>query len=222
MSHKDYYSILGVSRKESTKGIRDAFRNLAKKYHPDKAGEKECARFRNMVEAYETLSDPKRRRHYDEELEEERAREDKERTWYNSKGASRPRSFERDIFGDKRRRFFSFSDFFDEFSNAKRGFFSEPSGQEVAYEVILSPREAEEGVVSEISFPTPYACPHCEGTGGDWPFYCLYCHGEGSVEREERVQITIPQRVRDGQVLEVPVERGGGVRQYILVHIRIS
>src|SRR6266702_1582398 len=67
MPKRDYYQVLGVPRTASDKEIRDAYRKLARKYHPDvnpndKSGE---ARFKEVSEAYEVLSDRERRRKYD-------------------------------------------------------------------------------------------------------------------------------------------------------------
>src|SRR5262245_65880907 len=61
---RDYYLVLGVSRDESARGIHDAYRQLVKKYHPDRAGPEEAEAFRELIAAYEVLSDAeKRRRH---------------------------------------------------------------------------------------------------------------------------------------------------------------
>lgn len=64
---KDYYKILGVSRDANDRQIKKAFRKLAMKYHPDKNKQKDAeAKFREIAEAYEVLSDEKKRRHYDQ------------------------------------------------------------------------------------------------------------------------------------------------------------
>ncbi len=64
---KNYYDILGVSENASEEEIKKAFRSLAKKYHPDRnKGDKTAEdRFKEISEAYETLSDPKKRQEYD-------------------------------------------------------------------------------------------------------------------------------------------------------------
>ena len=67
MARKDYYLLLGISRGESPNGIRKAFRDLARRHHPDHAGPAGTPMFRDVVEAYRVLSDPQRRREYDAE-----------------------------------------------------------------------------------------------------------------------------------------------------------
>src|SRR3989442_5244472 len=65
---KDLYSTLGVSRTESLHGIREAFRKLAKRYHPDHAGQQGTLKFQEILNAYEVLSDPEKRQRYNERL----------------------------------------------------------------------------------------------------------------------------------------------------------
>jgi curved DNA-binding protein CbpA len=64
----DYYVILGIPRSADAGSIRTAFRGLVRQYHPDAGAGSSAQRFREIVEAYETLSDPDRRRHYDATL----------------------------------------------------------------------------------------------------------------------------------------------------------
>lgn len=67
VAFKDYYSVLGVVRDASADDIKKAFRQLARKYHPDVAKNKASAekKFKEINEAYEVLSDPEKRRKYD-------------------------------------------------------------------------------------------------------------------------------------------------------------
>ncbi len=64
---RDYYKVLGVSREASADELKDAYRRLAKRYHPDanNQSEKAAARFKEINEAYDTLSDPQKRQQYD-------------------------------------------------------------------------------------------------------------------------------------------------------------
>ena len=65
-SGKDYYGVLGISNTEANPGIHRAYRRLAKDCHPDRAGDQGTQKFHEIQEAYEVLSDPEKRRRYDE------------------------------------------------------------------------------------------------------------------------------------------------------------
>jgi DnaJ-class molecular chaperone len=67
---KDYYAILGVSRAADSSTIHSAFRALARQYHPDAGTSSSPSKFRDALEAYQTLSDPARRRQHDIDLDE--------------------------------------------------------------------------------------------------------------------------------------------------------
>ena len=68
MELKDYYFILGVPPTATARDILHAYREVAKLYHPDRVGPQGTATFQDIVEAYEVLSDPERRRHYTDSL----------------------------------------------------------------------------------------------------------------------------------------------------------
>jgi molecular chaperone DnaJ len=76
MATKNYYTILGVLPTESARGIREAFRELAKRYHPDRVGPQGTRLFQDIVEAYQVLSDPERRQYYTQSLRHAEGRAD--------------------------------------------------------------------------------------------------------------------------------------------------
>jgi DnaJ-class molecular chaperone len=212
---KDYYIILGVSRTESSSGIRDAFRRLAKKYHPDHAGQ-ECTRFfQEITEAYDILSDPEARKSYTENLHREEERERRSRPSFRE---------ERSSGG-----WFDFDDF-DPFEELLQALLRNRSGFEGRrdahrspgeIEVVLSEAEAERGVSVPLQVPVILRCPFCAGTGHTGFFHCLRCGGQGFAEIFEEIDLPIPAGVEDGTLFEIPVGRIAGTLLSIRVRIRV-
>jgi curved DNA-binding protein CbpA len=77
---KNYYLILGISPQANAEGVRRAFREKAKKYHPDKTGQEGTSFFQDITEAYEVLSDPGRRSEYNRKFDETEHRPSPSRT----------------------------------------------------------------------------------------------------------------------------------------------
>lgn len=187
MAVKDYYLILGVSRDESTEGIRSAFRELAKRYHPDLAGEESTPEFCEIREAYEVLSDPVRRKRYNNELAAAEA-------------PARPRAS------------MSLEEEFRRLAASLAGC-PQPAGYRRAVadaRVILSPEEALRGVEAPIRIRFTQACPACGGSGREWLLPCFDCGGRGAVDAQSTVWVRIPPGVRSGTVIELAP--GGALR----------
>jgi molecular chaperone DnaJ len=223
MARKDYYLMLGVSRGENFRGIQDAFRDLAKRYHPDRAGPAGTQKFHDIQEAYEILSDPAKRRVYNHELEQEKPSV--------SSGLesifSRPEPLipkKMSVLHDFRTFRPSFESLFDRFV---RNFTGEgiPKGERLAslnVEVILTPDEAAKGITLSIRIPVFFDCPQCGGSGRDWLFPCIDCNAQGIIEGEKTVQVPIPPMVRDRTIIELPIHGLGIHNFYLCLHIRIS
>ncbi|MFI6706223.1 molecular chaperone DnaJ [Nonomuraea sp. NPDC050478] len=193
---KDYYAVLGVPKSATADEIKKAYRKLARQYHPDTnqgdtAKEK---KFKEVSEAYDVLSDSKRRKEYDEA-----------RTLFGSGvGGQRPGGggggfpFDfGDLFGGTGQQTSGqgagdrFSDLFGGLFN--RGGTTRPGtttrprrGQDIESEVTLSFTEAAEGTTVSLRLTSSAACTACSGTGakaGTTPRVCPTCEGTGAASR---------------------------------------
>lgn len=222
MALKDYYLILGIPRNESAAGIRAAYRDLAKQCHPDVAGTADAGRFRELAEAYEILSDPNRRRHYNHDLREsERPREP---GIWRTTGTEPILSRAPSIFDHPDRVQPSFAELFDRYIRNFTGVGVPKAEREegLNIEVVLTPEEAVRGGLLPVALPVFRRCPVCGGTGEDWLFPCMECHAQGLIERRETVKIEIPPGVRPGTVIELPL-RGLDIHNfYLRVHILVG
>jgi molecular chaperone DnaJ len=224
---KDYYLILGVSRGENFRGIQEAFRELAKRYHPDRAGPGGTHKFLDIQEAYEVLSNPGKRNLYNHELEQDEITIHSRPEQIFSRSPSRPEPLipeAMSVLHDFETIRPSFEPLFERFL---RNFTGErvPKGERLEslnIEVILSPEEAAKGIVVPVGVPVFYNCRQCGGSGRDWLFPCIDCNAQGIIEEEETVRVGISPMVADRAVIEVPIHGLGIHNFYLRLHIRIS
>jgi len=165
---RDLYEVLEVPRDASQEEIRKAYRRLAREHHPDVSADPEAEhRIKEINLAYQTLSDPARRRQYDT---------------YGGEGFT-PDMF--DVMGDV-------SDIFEMFfgSPFRRGGRSRPArGEDLRLSLTLAFEEAVFGVEKEIEVETLASCDGCEGTGrapGTEAVRCSRCDGNGEVSDVRR------------------------------------
>ncbi|MEW6719223.1 MAG: J domain-containing protein [Thermodesulfobacteriota bacterium] len=199
---KNYYEILGVPESASTDEIRKAFRRMAKKHHPDvNRGDKSAeARFKEINEAHEVLSDKKKRGEYDA----------------IRKGAFTGGPFAGDPFGGGGFRAggrptggfgagsFDFGDILGQFfRDEEAGASRSGMGEDVRVEVSVDFLDMIRGGVREIRYRKPKSCSGCGGTGRSGRRGCPVCFGHGVTESEERVKIKIPAGARDGAKIRV-------------------
>ena len=176
---RDYYEVLGVPKTADDAEIKKAFRNLAKKYHPDAhPGDKECEeKFKEAQEAYAVLSDADKRRQYDQFGH----------AAFDGAGGAGGFDFSgmdmSDIFGD------IFGDFFGGgfgggFGGSRRSNNGPRQGANVRMSVRVSFEEAVFGCEKEIEFNYKETCKTCGGNGakpGTSPETCTKCGGKGKV-----------------------------------------
>jgi DnaJ-class molecular chaperone len=202
---KDYYETLGVSKTATEDEIRKAFRKLARKYHPDvNPGDKAAEeRFKELNEAYEVLSDPEKRKKYDQFGQNWKAGQDftPPPGW---QGAGAGYGDYSDFFGGGQG---GFSDFFESLFGGRRGARAGAGfsmrGQDVEAEITLSLEEAHRGGTRKITLQVTEVCPECKGTGTRDGKPCPTCRGAGVVRRPKSLDVTIRPGVRDGSVIRL-------------------
>lgn len=238
MSKRDYYEVLGLDKNASQDEIKKAYRKLARKYHPDVSKEPDAAqKFKEVKEAYETLTDPNKKAQYDQ---------------FGHAGPNQS-------FGGGGADFGGFSDIFDMFfgGGGRRNPNAPRQGADLQYSMTLQFEEAVFGKETDIFIPKeeecatchgsgakpgtkPESCSHCGGTGQlnieqTTPFgrvvnrrvcqycngsgkivksKCRTCNGNGTVKKQKKIHIKIPAGIDDGQQIRVagqgePGENGG-------------
>jgi molecular chaperone DnaJ len=186
---KDYYAVLGVAKDASTSDIKKAYRKMATTLHPDKnpGDVKAEERFKEVSEAYDVLSDPQRRKEYDE------AREVFGRfggmpggmggAGRASAGAPGGMPFDISDLLSGATRNSGMGDFLGGLFGSRAGAGPVPTrGRDVESTVTLDFADAVRGVTVPLRLSTPTGCPTCAGTGaapGTSPRVCEVCHGAG-------------------------------------------
>ncbi len=220
---KNYYEILGVPEGATAEEIRKAFRRMAKKHHPDvNAGDKSAeARFKEVNEANEVLSDKKKREEYDALRKGAFTGGPFDGGWGGEafRGGGRPT-------GGFRSGTFDFEDILGQFlRNEGTGFTPPDRGEDVRVEVSVDFLDMVRGGVREVRYRRPKTCPECGGTGRAGRRGCPVCFGHGVTETEERVKIKIPAGARDGATIRVPskgeerASRGGASDLIVVLHM---
>jgi curved DNA-binding protein len=204
---KDYYEVLGVKRDASEAQIRQAYRKLARKFHPDvNPGDKVAEdRFKELNEANEVLSDPEKRKRYDQ----------LGANWKDGADFTPPPGWGRvnvefddlgSMFGGG-----GFSDFFETLFGGARGAGQatrqerarSARGQDAEAEMEISLQDAHRGGRHRITLQTTRPCPTCGGTGTSAGAVCSTCGGSGHVLSPKTIDVNIPPAAREGSVIKV-------------------
>ena len=236
---RDFYEVLGVSKTATDDELKKAYRKLAKKYHPDANLDNKAeaeAKFKEVNEAYETLSDPQKRRMYDQF------------------GTADPQGFGGGAGGPFGNGYYSYtSSGFDGFSDfgdlgdifssffgggartgARQQARGPRKGADLNLNLEITFEEAFLGVEKEISITRPEACTVCKGSGarpGTTVTKCSICHGTGTVRQVQNTILGQMQTTRTctschgtGEVIKEPCDtcKGKGtVRKQAKIKVKI-
>lgn len=220
MANRDYYEVLGVSRNNTEEDIRKAFRKKAMEYHPDRNQSPDAeAKFKEINEAYQVLSDPNKRAQYNQ---------------HGHAGVRSNGGFDRpfegfDVFG-------GFGDIFDSFFGDATGRRAQEAqrGSDIQQRVVLDFEEAVFGAEREMEVNRLERCQRCSGEGnepGTAINTCSSCRGSGQVRRAQRsvfgqfTQVTSCSTCQGrGRVVQTPCTtcRGAGLeRRQRKISVRI-
>jgi molecular chaperone DnaJ len=204
----ELYKTLGVSKKASQDEIKKAYRKLAREYHPDRnpGDEKAEERFKEISAAHDVLSDPEKRKEYDEGGQ------------FAGFGGGNPFGGGQSPFGAGQSGGFEgfgdiFSSVFNRGGGAQR---QEARGRDLETEVRLSFDQAVNGAQISVTVPKSGRCPTCHGSGakpGTAPITCPRCEGRGIDAQSQgffSISQPCPQCGGAGQIIEDPCPTCGG------------
>lgn len=189
MATKNYYEILGIAKSATDDEIKKAYRKLAHKYHPDKQGGDE-AKFKEINEAYQVLSDKTKRQQYDQFGQTfEQARAGGQGQGFGGFDFSGFQGFGQQGQGGFDFQDFGFEDIFSDifggaFSGRKRT--RKKSGKDIQVDVEITFEEMVRGVKKSINLYKRTICDKCYGTGGESGAKketCPTCHGSGQIRQ---------------------------------------
>ena len=201
---RDYYQILGLPKSASADDIKKAYRRLARQYHPDMhSGAKKSEmekKFKELNEAQEVLSDPDKRKKYDQfgaNWEQAEAYEQARRQ-AEARGGRGPET----SFGGE-----GFSDIFENLFKGRgragnsRGFAMQ--GEDLETEVQLTLAEVFTGVTKRMTLQESVRCSTCHGSGVFRGRPCPACQGQGATLHPHTIEVRIPAGVQDGTRVRV-------------------
>jgi molecular chaperone DnaJ len=210
MASKNYYDLLGIEKNATEKEVKQAYRKLARKYHPDvNPGDKASeAKFKEINEAYEVLSDKENRKKYDKYGDKWQHAEQFEQAaqqgqyWdFAPGGGGTSFSFSGGDVGDLEGIFEGL------FGGRRGGSFRRQvrprRGQDLESPVEVTLEEAYHGTTRTISLQSGEPCTACQGTGYIQNIPCSVCRGSGVAASVKRLEVKIPAGVQNGSRVRI-------------------
>ena len=224
MAKKDYYDILNVRRNASEQEIKQAYRRLARKHHPDVNPDDKSAeaKFKKINEAYEVLSDKKNRKKYDRFGDQ----------WQHADQFTRAQSQSPFRNFDQGGRTTSWGEFkdglFDELFRGAGPATPRPPprrGRDIESPVEVTLEEAYHGTNRTLSLQVEEPCATCQGSGWIQSMPCATCQGTRTVAHRKRLEVKIPAGVRTGSRVRIagkghPGYGGASGNLYLVISVK--
>ncbi len=231
---KNYYSILGVTPDSTDAEIKSAYRKLARKFHPD-LNPYGTEQFKDITEAYEVLSDAKKRMQYDTLngfFKSSKKKEEKTHTSPKQAQSEykRQTSFQNYTDSKMSKKEFSkkINEIFEEFSSAKSNKKKLPPerGEDIYEDISITVKEAVSGTERVINVMHTAECPNCKGRRFINGSLCHVCNGSGEKNEHKKITVKIPKNVKNGTKLRIKNEgsagKNGGKNGDLYVKIKIE
>lgn len=244
---KNYYEILGVSIDSTNAEIKSAYRKLARKYHPDINKDSNAIElFKDITEAYETLSNPQKREQYNiikglfktetktsaQQANEEYKTKTTEKTFNNTAKAETPKTTTvyTKKYKDNNENFISKNIRLWLLKLKKnkrvRDSYKPKKGDNITTDITITPDEVLTGSKRIINIRSTQTCPNCNGHKFINSGKCPKCEGKGSITLTKKLTVTIPKGIKDGAKLRIKGEgyngKNGGCNGDLYINIRVE
>lgn len=234
---KDYYKILHISENSTQEEIKSAYRRLARKWHPDVAGNSEdvIVNFKDINEAYETLSNEIKKADYDKARRfysysslgasaKNREKNGEKKDTYQKEKREEEKTSSKQTYHTKDSFKFSWEDFF--FKTQRQEKDIAKKGKDIYSDIEISIFEALGGTTKVINMLQTNLCPKCHGRKFVNGSECPYCKGKGETSTYKRFNVRIPAGISDKSKIRLAGEGEKGINGgangdlYLTVHIR--
>jgi DnaJ-class molecular chaperone len=229
----NYYFILGIDCDASDAEIKDAYRKLALKYHPDHFGE-DSSPFLKIQEAYQVLSNPQLKRKYDQSLIRQKPQLRVDRNTRSGRYSQEPeplipenRSVEPEpiSFSQSFETYFpSLDEIFDRYLSNYGQDFRQKSERtkELKVEVSISSHQAASGGSVRFLIPVRIPCPLCQGTGFAGLWECHRCFSLGFIDTELPLLVYYPAGIKNTFNKSLSLRQFGIHNYYLTVSFRVD
>jgi DnaJ-class molecular chaperone len=220
---KDFYKLLGISSEATTDEIKSAYRKLAKIHHPDtnKGNKTAEEKFKELTEAYEILTDEKKRKQYNIAkgfFSYEAPNISSQAKAQAKQAYSREKETVEKNINSK-----AFSDIFEGIWKTTENKNAPKKGSDITIDVEVTVEEALNGTVKQVNIMYVSTCPKC---GNNPDEKCPLCGGTTEVPRHEKVKVKIPPRVKTGTKIRIKGEgnkgKNGGINGDLFLIIKVK